>query len=60
MELSNEYPVILGFGINEQNAHSIAKELGLAGISLAGSSEIRPGFKDYDELADILEVLEVD
>lgn len=60
LELSNEYPVILGFGISEQNAHGIAKKLGLAGISLAGSSEIRPGFKDYDELADILEILEID
>lgn len=60
LELSNEYPLLLGFGLTEQNAVGIADELGLAGISLAGSSEIRPGFKDYDELADILEALEVD
>ena len=30
------------------------------GISLTGSDEIRPGFKDYDSLADILELLEED
>jgi phosphoribosylanthranilate isomerase len=30
------------------------------GIALVGSSEIRPGLKTYDELADILEALETD
>lgn len=30
------------------------------GIALKGSQEEKPGFKDYDELADILEVLEID
>ena len=59
-ELSNQYPVLLGFGINDQNAAGLIDELGLEGISLTGSSEIRPGFKDYEELADILESLEID
>jgi phosphoribosylanthranilate isomerase len=31
---------------------------GLSGIALKGSSEIRPGFKNYDELADVLEMLD--
>jgi hypothetical protein len=31
-----------------------------AGLQLHGSSEERPGLKDYSELADILEKLEVD
>ncbi|RAV98006.1 beta/alpha barrel domain-containing protein [Pseudochryseolinea flava] len=30
------------------------------GIALEGSNEIRPGLKSYDDLADILEALEVD
>jgi len=30
------------------------------GINLLGGDEIRPGFKDFDELADILEALEID
>ncbi|MFK7901000.1 MAG: hypothetical protein AB8B61_09610 [Cyclobacteriaceae bacterium] len=34
--------------------------LSVDGIHLVGSQEIRPGYKDFDELADILEVLEVD
>jgi phosphoribosylanthranilate isomerase len=28
------------------------------GVALNGSHEVKPGFKDYDEIADILEVLE--
>jgi phosphoribosylanthranilate isomerase len=30
----------------------------IAGIALNGTSEVRPGFKNYDELSDILEFLE--
>jgi len=30
------------------------------GIALKGSEEIKPGYKDFDELSDILELLEVD
>lgn len=33
-------------------------EKSFKGISLNGSHEDKPGFKDYDEIADILEVLE--
>jgi phosphoribosylanthranilate isomerase len=59
-DLSKEYTVLLGYAVNKENACRIVEELQVGGISLAGSSEIRPGFKDYDELADILETLEVD
>jgi len=59
-DLSKDYTVLLGYAVNKENASRIVEELQVEGISLAGSSEIRPGFKDYDELADILETLEVD
>lgn len=32
----------------------------LSGISLSGSDEVRPGFKDYEALSEILEKLEAD
>ncbi|PIB35309.1 hypothetical protein BFP72_07805 [Reichenbachiella sp. 5M10] len=38
----------------------LSKPVFYHGISLSGSHEEKPGFKDYDELADILEVLEVE
>ena len=59
-QLSGQHPVLLGFGIDRYNPGEHVTTLGLEGISMAGSPEIRPGFKDYDELADILEALEMD
>jgi phosphoribosylanthranilate isomerase len=60
VQLSSRFPVLLGFGIDETNASELVTALGLEGISMAGGQEIRPGFKDYDALADILESLEMD
>ena len=57
---STQFPIILGYGVNKENASTIVGNLILKGISLKGSSEIRPGYKDFDEMADILEELEVD
>jgi phosphoribosylanthranilate isomerase len=38
----------------------IEREPAIAGIAMMGSSEIRPGLKSYDHIADVLEALEVD
>ena len=57
---SSQFPIILGYGVNIKNVKTIVNELNLKGISLKGSSEIRPRYKDFDELADILEILEID
>ncbi len=57
---STQFPILLGYGINMENAKTIVSKLNIKGISLKGSSEIRPGYKDFDEMANILEVLEVD
>lgn len=54
-----EYPIILGSNISVENVQQLLRS-GFRGISLRGGHEIRPGYKDFDELADILEVLEVD
>ena len=58
--LSESYKVILGTGFTPENVEQILNELSVEGISMNGSEEIRPGYKDYDELADILELLEED
>ena len=57
---SSNFPILLGFGITAQNASSLKESLGIEGIALKGSPELRPGYKEFDELADILEELEVD
>lgn len=59
-DLANKIPVVLGFGINKENINSVIKNTNIKGIALSGSNEIRPGFKDYDELGDILEAIEED
>jgi phosphoribosylanthranilate isomerase len=59
-QIASQHPVLLGYGFNEHDASELVTALGTEGISMTGSSEIRPGFKDYDQLADILESLEVD
>lgn len=58
--LSKSCQVIVGVGISAENVVDLITELNLYGISLTGGAEIKPGLKDFDQLADILEALEVD
>ncbi|MEJ2004922.1 MAG: N-(5'-phosphoribosyl)anthranilate isomerase [Cyclobacteriaceae bacterium] len=58
--LAKDYKVLLGAGINPANVMALIEELPVEGLSLKGGDEIRAGYKDYDELADILELLEED
>ncbi|MFN3487489.1 MAG: N-(5'-phosphoribosyl)anthranilate isomerase [Emticicia sp.] len=59
-EYSVNYPIVLDFGITAENVNELLEEMQIKGIALKGSNEIRPGYKDYDELSEILEVLEED
>jgi len=60
--LSFRHDVLLGFGITEGNALEILEELPhLKGIALdAGGDELRPGFKEFGELMNLLERLEAE
>ncbi|GAA0893749.1 hypothetical protein GCM10009122_34280 [Fulvivirga kasyanovii] len=57
-DVANHFNVLVGTGITDQNVEVIVKETNASGIALQGGDELRPGYKDYDELADILEALE--
>lgn len=59
-KLALDCKVILGVGITVENVNSLGEEVGIYGISLSGSDEIKPGLKDMGELADILEKLEIE
>lgn len=59
-QLSKQVPIVLGYGFNSKNINHLLKKLDIKGIALTGSDEIRPGFKDYDQLADVLEAIEID
>lgn len=58
--LASLYKIMIGFEMDQQSIHSWIDETDIFGISLKGGMEIKPGFKDYDELADILEEIEID
>lgn len=60
-DASKSHNILLGFGLDDpQNIQSILGTLGVAGIAIKGSEEIRPGFKDFGSLMDILEAIEED
>lgn len=52
-------PLLLGYDLSLDEVNDYINT-SIEGIALKGSDEDRPGLKDYDELADILEALEVD
>lgn len=56
--LAGRFSILLGFGITTQNADFLLDDVNIAGIALRGSEEIRPGYKEFGELMDVLEVLE--
>ena len=56
----NQLNVFLGAGITPSNASSLVELPGLYGLSLDGGDEIKPGLRDFDQLAAILENLEVE
>ncbi|KYG81222.1 hypothetical protein AWW67_07645 [Roseivirga seohaensis] len=57
--LSKDIPIVLASGFTAETVTELAKS-DLKGIAIQGGSEIRPGYKDFDEMADILETLEID
>ncbi|MGL1885206.1 MAG: hypothetical protein OCD76_01730 [Reichenbachiella sp.] len=50
--------VIKGYNIDADTVLQVINDSNIKGIALTGSHEDKPGFKDYDELADILELLD--
>ncbi len=51
--------IILAYGFDDTNVSNIITT-GIKGIGIKGGEEERPGYKDMDKLADILEAIEVD
>lgn len=58
-KLAGQCAVLLGFGLKAEQIEETLAATGVKGIALQGGDEIKPGYKDFDELADILEALEV-
>lgn len=55
---SNYFQILIGFNVS---VDTIANQWNMvAGFNLQGSEELKPGLKEYQSLADVLEHLEVD
>lgn len=59
-KLSNQLNLFLGAGITPANANSLSELPGLYGFALDSGDEIKPGLRDFDQLAAILESLELE
>lgn len=55
--INEKHNLIIGFNLTSDNISELASSDYL-GIELEGTPEDRPGFKDYDTVMDILELLE--
>lgn len=60
LHLAKQYPILLGFGLNPSFVTELIAQHNLAGIALRGGEEVKPGYKNFDELASILEAIEVE
>ena len=58
--LTKRFNIVLGSWISNQNIADVLAMGDFTGIALKGGEEIKPGYKDFDELADILEVIEIE
>jgi len=58
-EIARSYPVLLGFGLHKGNILEVLEKTGVEGIALKSSGEVKPGYHPFDELAEILELLEI-
>ncbi|GAB5525436.1 MAG: hypothetical protein Roseis2KO_33080 [Roseivirga sp.] len=59
LELTAQFPMVLGYGFDAGSVEGLASS-GIKGIALKGGEEISPGLRDFDEMMDILEALEID
>lgn len=59
-ELSKKHSIILSITMDRKNMEKLLSKTDIKGIELKGGNEISPGLKDFDELAEILEMLEIE
>ena len=53
-------PIILGFGVNADQVNELLDTLPIKGLALDGGEEIKPGLRDFEQMAEILELLEIE
>jgi phosphoribosylanthranilate isomerase len=59
-EICTQYPVLLALNYQPQQIGSILDTLPLKGLHLSGGTEEKVGFKSFDDLDALLDLLEID
>ncbi len=59
LELTGQFPIVTGYGFDAGSVEALVSS-GIKGVALKGGEEISPGLRDFDEMMDILEALEID
>lgn len=59
-EFADYAPVILGFGLSPELVNELLENLPIKGLALDGGEEIKPGLRDFEQMAELLELLEVE
>jgi phosphoribosylanthranilate isomerase len=59
-EWCSAYKIILGFGVQKEMIEDILQKIKPFGLEVRGGDEIKPGLKNFEELAEVLEALEID
>ena len=57
-KLALRYPILLGFGLREDTVAEVLDRVSVQGIALRGGDELRPGYKDFGQMMDLLERLD--
>jgi len=60
LALSASHQLVMAFGFDASTVNDLVSNHELKGIAIKGGKEERPGFKNFDEMADILEAIEID
>ncbi|MDN5210646.1 N-(5'-phosphoribosyl)anthranilate isomerase [Fulvivirgaceae bacterium BMA12] len=58
--MASSYRLVLGSWVDSRDIGEMLANTNFRGIALKGGNEIKPGYKDFDGLADILELIETE
>ena len=58
--LCQNYPIILSISVRSENLDDLLETIQPEGLSIKGGEEEKVGFKSFDEIDDLFEVLEIE
>ncbi len=59
-EFADYTPIILAFGLIPDQINELLENLPIKGLALDGGEEIKPGLRDFEQMAELLELLEIE